>query len=76
MSAISPSLTGIRLFFLPRYSPGLNPIERVWKFIRKKATLNVCFSSLEELKNAPLMQFNMYRKKGLEIVRNNSSRYA
>ena len=61
------SLTGIRLFFLPPYSPDLNPIERVWKFIRKKATHNVYFASLEELKSALLRQFNMYRKKSREI---------
>ena len=61
------SLTGIRLFFLPPYSPDLNSIERVWKFIRKKATHNVYFASLEDMKNALLRQFNMHRKKSREI---------
>jgi transposase len=28
---------GIQLLFLPSYSPNLNIIERVWKFIKKKA---------------------------------------
>jgi transposase len=37
------------LDFLPPYSPKLNPIERVWKFLRKKATHNVYFATLEEL---------------------------
>ena len=37
------------LDFLPPYSPQLNPIERVWKFLRKKATHNVYFPTLEEL---------------------------
>jgi transposase len=26
----------IRLEYLPPYSPNLNPIERLWKFVRKK----------------------------------------
>ena len=60
-------LTGIRLFFLPPYSPGLNPIERVWKFVRKKATHNVYFASLEYLKNALVRQFSIYRKESREI---------
>ncbi|HEX7378386.1 MAG TPA: transposase, partial [Pirellulales bacterium] len=28
---------GIELFFLPSYSPSLNLIERLWKFVKKKA---------------------------------------
>jgi hypothetical protein len=28
---------GIKLLFLPSYSPNLNPIERLWKFTKKKA---------------------------------------
>jgi hypothetical protein len=35
----------------------------VWKFARKKATHNVYFASLENLKKALLRQFNMYGKK-------------
>ncbi len=61
------NLTGIRLFFLPPYSPDLNPIERVWKFIRKKATHNVYFASLGELKDALIRQFSIYRKESREI---------
>lgn len=62
------NLTGIRLFFLPPYSPDLNPIERVWKFIKNKATHNVYFNSLDELKNALARQFSMYRKKNRELI--------
>ena len=28
---------GIELLFLPSYSPNLNLIERVWKFVKKQA---------------------------------------
>jgi putative transposase len=37
------SLTCLRLFFLPPYSPDLNPIERVWRFVKKRATHKLYF---------------------------------
>ena len=37
------------LEFLPSYSPGLNPIERVWKLTRRLATHNRYFPSLEDI---------------------------
>ena len=36
-----------RLHFLPPYSPDLNPIERVWKLIRRCCLHNQYFSTLE-----------------------------
>ncbi|MDR1685799.1 MAG: transposase [Desulfovibrio sp.] len=36
------------LEFMPPYSPELNPIERVWKFTRRKGTHNRYFPSLKE----------------------------
>ena len=33
--------------FLPPYSPDLNPIERVWKLTRRKATHNRYFPTLD-----------------------------
>lgn len=38
----------IELFFLPSYSPDLNPIERVWWYMRKSITNNRYVNSLEE----------------------------
>ena len=40
---------GLRLDFLPPYSPKLNPIERVWKLLRRLCTHNVYFATLENL---------------------------
>lgn len=37
------------LHFLPAYSPQLNPIERVWKLLRRLWLHNRYFPSLEEL---------------------------
>ncbi|WP_241148582.1 transposase, partial [Bacteroides sp. An269] len=34
--------TKIRQIFLPPYSPNLNLIERLWKFLRKKVINSVC----------------------------------
>ena len=40
-----------RLVFLPAYSPNLNLIERLWKFLRKKA-LNRWHKTFEEMQAA------------------------
>ena len=37
-------LLGIELNYLPPYSPNLNSIERVWKFVKKKALANKSFA--------------------------------
>jgi transposase len=41
-----------RLEFLPPYSPELNPIERVWKLTRRKATHNRYFPRLDTITEA------------------------
>jgi putative transposase len=38
----------IELMFLPAYSPDLNPIERIWWYMRKKITHNRYLVSLRE----------------------------
>jgi len=42
----------VRLIYLPPYSPNLNPIERVWKFLHKKILNNKYYSSALEFKKA------------------------
>ena len=41
-----------RLDFLPPYSPELNHIERVWKFLRRHCTHNQYFENLDNLRQA------------------------
>lgn len=36
-----------QLYFLPPYSPQLNPIERVWKLVRRRCLHNQYFASLD-----------------------------
>jgi transposase len=44
--------TQIRLYFLPTYSPRLNPIERVWRHFRRNVTDNFYFGTRTCLMNA------------------------
>jgi transposase len=39
----------LRLYFLPTYSPRLNPIERVWRHFRRNVTDNFYFGTLPKL---------------------------
>ena len=39
----------IELFFLPPYTPEMNPIEQIWKEIRKRGFQNEVFASLEKV---------------------------
>lgn len=43
---------GIELVFLPTYSPNLNLIERVWKFVKKKALYSRYFADFDQFKHA------------------------
>ena len=39
----------IVLFFIPPYTPEMNPIEQIWKEIRKRGFRNEVFASLEKV---------------------------
>ena len=39
----------LRLYFLPTYSPQLNPIERLWRHCRRNVTDNTFFRSMTRL---------------------------
>jgi hypothetical protein len=42
----------ISLLFLPPYSPELNPVEKIWRYIReKKGFNNHTFSSIDDVEN-------------------------
>lgn len=42
----------IKLIFLPPYSPELNPVERLWQWLRRHACRNRAFTSLTAVLDA------------------------
>jgi transposase len=64
---------------LPSYGPQLNPIERSWKELRRRATHNRLFDALADLKasiRASLSYFQTRRHKVKTIVEGRSRRRA
>ena len=51
----------LELMFLPPYSPHFNPIERVWKFMRKQVTHNTFFQSFKEFLRALVKFFTKFK---------------
>jgi len=52
----------IRILYLPPYSPNLNPIERLWKFMKKKVTANRYFEKFDDFKKTLMEFFRGIRK--------------
>lgn len=42
----------VRVFYLPPYSPNLNPIERLWKIVRESTTYNRCYENFAAFQHA------------------------
>ena len=59
----------LRLNYLPPYSPDLNPIERVWKLLRKTATHNQYFETLEKLTRAVEEEVAIWSKPNSTLQR-------
>ncbi|MFH1004434.1 MAG: transposase, partial [Bacteroidota bacterium] len=59
--------TMVKLEYLPKYAPNLNPIERHWWYLRKQTTQNVLFENLDECWNAINTHFNLLTTD--EIIR-------
>jgi transposase len=56
---------------LPSYSPQLNPIERFWKVLRRRATHNRLFDTIADLKQsvrANLSYFQTVRQRVLSLL--------
>ena len=61
----------LKLKRLPSYSPQLNPIERFWKVLRRRATHNRLFDAIADLKNsvrASLSYFQTVRQRVLTLI--------
>ena len=54
----------IELHYLPAYSPNLNPIERLWKFMRQRVMYNKYYEKFSEFNDSVLNFFkNIGRKR-------------
>jgi len=61
----------LELYRLPSYSPKLNPIERFWKLLRRRATHNRLFETLADLKASvrnSLRYFQTVRSRVLQLI--------
>lgn len=59
----------IEFIFLPPYSPDLNPMERVWWYMRKKITHNRSLESLKERVKRFWKLFSIFNNKNEFIVK-------
>lgn len=58
---------GIKLVYLPPYSPNLNPIERLWKFMKKKVTANRYYEEFDDFKSSLTGFFRTIHKHRPEL---------
>lgn len=70
--ALQPWLTSnkgrIELFFLPAYSPNLNPIERIWKKTKRASIHNRYFEKLEDLHSEIFRRFNRFQGNPVSLL--------
>jgi len=59
----------LELIFLPPYSPDLNPMERVWWYMRKKITHNRAIEALKERIKKFWQMFSFFIKPNFEITK-------
>ena len=57
----------IDLYYLPRYSPNLNPIERLWLFFHKKILYDKYYETFKEFKTATLDFFQNIKQYDKEL---------
>ena len=60
-----------RLLYLPAYSPNLNLIERLWKFVKKEVLYSKYYANFSDFRNAItdcLNQTHTTHKKELESL--------
>jgi transposase len=61
----------LQLYRLPSYSPQLNLIERFWRVLRRRATHNLLFATMAELRTAlrvSFCYFHTMRHKVLSLI--------
>lgn len=59
----------LELVYLPPYSPELNPVERVWWYMRKKITHNRYVQSMDQRLIAFWKMFSHFQKPNSELLK-------
>lgn len=59
---------GIEIVMLPAYSPDLNPIEGLWKWMREEVTQHCCYATLRDLFDACKDFIDTLNKNPLGII--------
>lgn len=57
----------IKILYLPAYSPNLNPIERLWKFMKREVMANRYFPDLETFQRELMLFLRGIRKHRQEL---------
>lgn len=57
----------IRILYLPPYSPNLNPIKRLWKFMKKTMITNRYYETYDDFKFSIMEFFSGIRKYRKEL---------
>ena len=65
-SLVIPS--NIKIIHLPPYCPELNPIERLWQYIKKHILRNVVYESLDDLEDKLIDFINLITPDTLKQV--------
>jgi transposase len=58
----------LEILYLPPYSPDLNPIERVWWYMRKSITHNRYVKTLKERKEKFWQMFSHFTKPNQKLL--------
>ncbi|OGC76531.1 hypothetical protein A2619_00880 [candidate division WWE3 bacterium RIFOXYD1_FULL_39_9] len=58
----------IEIIFLPPYSPNLNPIERLWKFFKRKVLYNKYYEKFKDFESVCSSFFRGIRKYKPELT--------
>jgi transposase len=67
----------LEVYPLPSYSPQLQVIERFWKVLRRRATHNRLFPTLEQLKHAlrsSLSYYHTLKHRVLSVIQSKRTR--
>lgn len=60
----------VKIIIQPAYSPELNPIEKLWEWLKKECSHNFFYNCLEDLCDAVTDEFKKFEEKDLKKLCN------